>query len=321
MSTDQNLQRTVDRFLAHKRAHGRKSHSEEKELRLLVTFDTEHDAGRLSDLTPASLEQFLGSRSRSRPKSFNHLRNAVGCLMDWAVSQQLIAVSPLRTRRRRVTSDRIPFLFDPGQARQLLDAAGALSDNPRAARGDLPHDVRVCYGLGLRAGEVCGLRLGDVDTTRALLVVRGGKFGKTRLVPHGQRIAALLAAQLQRRRDDDATGNEEPLFTFVASRPAHPCTASQVFHRVVMALDLPVPDGVSPPTLHSLRHSFAVGCLLRWYRQGLDPASRVYQLSTSIGHVDPSSTAIYLTITPELLDEANRRFEQYVATAWTESER
>ena len=40
-----------------------------------------------------------------------------------------------------------------------------------------------------------------------------------------------------------------------------------------------------------------------------------------MGHVDPSSTAIYLTITTELLDEANRRFEQYAAPAWTEAER
>jgi hypothetical protein len=30
MSADQNLQQTVDRFLAHKRALGRKYHSEEK---------------------------------------------------------------------------------------------------------------------------------------------------------------------------------------------------------------------------------------------------------------------------------------------------
>ena len=71
-----------------------------------------------------------------------------------------------------------------------------------------------------------------------------------------------------------------------------------------------MPDGVSPPTLHSLRHSFAVGCLLRWYREGLDPAARLHQLSTFMGHVDPASTAVYLTITPALLEEANRRFER-----------
>ena len=86
-------------------------------------------------------------------------------------------------------------------------------------------------------------------------------------------------------------------------------------------LDLAVPEGVSPPTLHSLRHSFAVGCLLRWYREGLDPSSRLHQLSTFMGHVDPASTAIYLTITPALLAEANRRFEDFALHGRTEAPR
>lgn len=257
--TAHSLQQTVDQFLAHKRALGRKYHSEERELRLLVAFATERDALRLVDLTPALLEQFLDSRARAQPRSFNHLRGAVSRLLDWAVTQQLIAASPLRTRHRRTTSQRIPFLFDPIQARRLLDAAGAL---PALQRGPTYQTMfALCYGLGLRAGEVCGLRLEDVDTARALLIVRGGKFGKSRLVPHGPRIAALLAAQIQRRRDNDAIDAQQPLFAFVGSRAVHPCTASQVFHRLVMALELPVGDGVAPPTLHSLRHSFAVGCL------------------------------------------------------------
>jgi hypothetical protein len=62
----------------------------------------------------------------------------------------------------------------------------------------------------------------------------------------------------------------------------------------------------------------AVGCLLRCYRQGLDPASRLHQLSTFMGHVDPISTAVYLTITPTLLQEANRRYEAFAEPIWTE---
>ena len=83
-------------------------------------------------------------------------------------------------------------------------------------------------------------------------------------------------------------------------------------------LDLAVPDGVSPPTLHGLRHSFAVGCLLRWYREGIDPAARLHQLSTFMGHVDPVSTAVYLTITPQLLDQASQRFEAFAEPAWAQ---
>jgi len=319
----ESIESVVERFLEHKRAHGRKYLSEQAELRLLVRFAAERGAVGIGELTPAMLDDFLASRPRSRPRSFNHLLGVVGCLLDWAVSQRLLEASPLRARRRRATTKRIPFLFDPTQARLLLNTAGALADNARAPqRGATYRTIfALCYGLGLRAGEACGLRLGDVETDRDLLVVRGGKFGKSRLVPHGPRIATLLAEQLERRHRGGALGEQEPLFTFDGSRRVHPTTASQTFHKLMLALDLPVPAGVSPPTLHSLRHSFAVGCLLRWYREGLDPSVRLHQLSTFMGHVDPASTAVYLTITPALLQQASGRFEAFAEHAWTEVQR
>ncbi len=76
---------------------------------------------------------------------------------------------------------------------------------------------------------------------------------------------------------------------------------------------------MAPPRLHSLRHSFAVATLLRWYRAGIDPGQRLIHLSTFLGHVDPISTAWYLTVTAELLDEANTRFEQFAAPVIVEN--
>ena len=313
----------IEQFIAHKRAHGRKYHSEARELALLVRFAAEYDISCLGELTPALLEDFLASRPRPRPRGFNHLLGVVRCLLDWAVSWGLLEASPLQARRHRVTEQRIPFLFDPVQARRLLDAAAALPDGPRApGRGATYHGIfALCYGLGLRAGEACGLRLGDVDAGRSLLVVRGGKFGKSRLVPHGPRVAALVSGHVARRARAGATDAQAPLFTFDGRRPVHPGTASQAFHHLVAALELPVPAGVSPPTLHSLRHSFAVGCLLRWYREGIDPSARLGQLSTFMGHVEPRSTSVYLTMTPQLLDQASRRFEAFAAPAWTQAAR
>jgi integrase len=313
----------VERFIAHKRAHGRKYHSEARELVLLVRFAAEHQVSCLDGLTPALLEDFLASRPRSHPRGFNHLLGVVRCLLDWAVTWGLLEASPLQARRRRVTEQRIPFLFDPVQARRLLDAAAALPDDPRApARGPTYHAIfALCYGLGLRAGEACGLRLGDVDADRSLLIVRGGKFGKSRLVPHGPRVGALVSNHVARRAGATAIDAQTPLFTFDGRRPVHPGTASQAFHHLVAALELPVPDGVSPPRLHDLRHSFAVGCLLRWYREGVDPSARLGQLSTFMGHVEPRSTSVYLTMTPQLLAEASRRFEAFAAPAWTQAAR
>jgi integrase len=316
-----NLASAVGDFLAHKRALGRRYLTEQATLRLLLVFAGQHGVTELRQLTPALLEEFVASRPRERARSFNHLVGIVGRFLDWAVTQQRLQASPLRTTRRRETAQRLPFLFDTVHARQLLDAAAALPDNPRATgRGPTYHAIFVlCYGLGLRAGEACTLRLGDIDVDRHLLVVCGGKFGKSRLVPHGPRIGQLLARQLERRQAAGSAAPDAPLFSFDGRRSVHPGSASQTFHRLVVELAFPVPDGVTPPHLHSLRHSFAVGCLLRWYREGLDPATRLCQLATFLGHVDPASTAVYLTITPELLVEANRRFEAFAQPAWSKT--
>jgi integrase len=315
-----SLASAIADFLAHKRALGRKYRTEESTLRLLLAFADQHEVSDLRGLTPCLLEEFVASRPRPRARSFNHLVGVLGCFLDWAVTQQRLDASPWHRTRRRDTAARLPFLFDVAQARRLLEAAAALPDNPRATgRGPTYHAIfALCYGLGLRAGEACGLRLDDVDIDRQLLVVRGGKFGKSRLVPHGPRIGQLLADQLERRRVEGAPEHDAPLFTFDGRRSVHPGTASQTFHRLVVELGFPVPEGVTPAHLHSLRHSFAVGCLLRWYREGLDPSTRLYQLSTFMGHVDPTSTAVYLTITPQLLAEANQRFEAFAQPAWSE---
>lgn len=321
MSRNISVEDAAGRFLAHKRALGRKYHSEQSELRLLSRFAAGKNAG-LGDLTPALMEEFLGSRPRQRPRSFNHLLGVADGLFRWAIAQELLDSAPALPRPRKAASGRVPFLFTAVQARALPAAAALLPDNSRArGRGHVYQAIfALCYGLGLRAAEACGMRLGDIDASRSLLTVRGGKFGKDRLVPHGPRIGALVAAQAERRRSGDpAAGPGSPLFTFDGRRSIHPGTASQAFHHLVPALALPVPDGVSSPRLHDLRHSFAVGCLLRWYREDGDPQSRLHQLSTFMGHVDPESTAVYLTITADLLAEANRRFESFAGPAWLEA--
>jgi hypothetical protein len=58
---------------------------------------------------------------------------------------------------------------------------------------------------------------------------------------------------------------------------------------------------------------------------GVDPPlgtiTQARRKSTFMGHVDPASTAVYLTITGELLDEASRRFEAFAEPAWVEAVR
>jgi site-specific recombinase XerD len=304
----------IEEFLAHKRGLGRRYAVEEKTLRLLDRYLIDRQVDRLDQLTPDLLDAFLASRPRRRPRSYNHLLGTVRRLFDWIIKQGDLERSPVQATARRQTSQRIPFIFDLPAAKRLLATAKALPDNPRAPmRGETYHAVfAILYGLGLRVGEVCRLRVRDVDLDRRLLVIRESKFYKSRLVPFGPRMQAMLGEYLQARaRRLGSLPPDAPVFSFTVRGEVHPCTVSQTFHTLVPRLQLQIPPGSSSPRLHDLRHSFAVGTLLQWYRTGTDPGAGLLKLATFLGHVDASSTAVYLTITTALLDEANRRFEAF----------
>jgi len=307
----------MERYLAAKRALGCRFVSEEKELRLFDRFLVRRRLTRIRAVTPAIVEMFLASRSRNRPRSFNHMLGVLRRLFGWMVAQGKLRRSPLRQRPRRETSHRVPFIFDPAEARRLLDVASALPSIPSVPlRGPTYHLIfALLYALGIRVGEVSRLLRRDVDLTRQLLIVRDTKFGKSRLVPFGPRVGALLARYLELRYAATDCSPDSALFCFRQGRTIHPCTISQTFHALVPRLRLPVRAGVGLPRVHDLRHSFAVRALLRWYREGADPQAHLLHLSTFLGHVSPSSTAVYLTITHELLDEAGERFERFASIA------
>lgn len=178
------------------------------------------------------------------------------------------------------------------------------------------------YALGLRVGEVSRLRQADVDFERQLLSIRQTKFAKDRLVPFGPRLGQALAtclAELAHRFGPRRP--EASLFSLNAGNPIRPGTITQTFHHLVTADPaFAPPPGVSAPHLHCLRHSFAVGTLLRWYRAEVDVGARLIHLATFLGHAGPTLIAWYLTITEALLDEANRRFERFAAPCMQEEQ-
>jgi hypothetical protein len=51
--------------------------------------------------------------------------------------------------------------------------------------------------------------------------------------------------------------------------------------------------------------------LTSWYRQGANVQRLLHLLSVYLGHVHIRHTQVYLSMTPELLQEANKRFENY----------
>ena len=310
-------------YLTHKRALGAGFHVEELTLRLFDRFLVEQHITTIEAVTPDVVDAFLASRPRTRPRSYNHLLGTLARCCAWLASQRRLVASPVRARPRRVTSHRLPFLFDQAMARRLLEIARGLPDTGGTkGRGETYRTIfAVLYGLGLRVGEAARLTVEDVELDRQLLVIRASKFGKSRLVPFGPRLGVALADYLMLRRTQvPVLVPGAPLFSIRSQRAIHPCTISQTFHHMVPKLGLVVPHGVGAPRVHDLRHSFAVGTLLGWYQRGLDPNAHLLHLSTFLGHVDPASTAVYLTITPALMEAASQRFRQFAEAVFPEDQ-
>jgi integrase len=311
----------IEKFIAHKRSVGRRYDVEEKTLALLDDYLVQRRVRSLKGVDPTFIDEFLLSRRRSRPRSYNHLRCTVSRLFAYLVSRDKLSQTPMRSPSRRSRYERTPFIFDKTDARRLLAIARTLPDKGGTIdRGNTYYVLfAILYALGLRVGEVCRLRTEDVDFDRRLLVIRETKFYKTRLVPFGPKIEALVVNHLRRKQQTPySSSTDQPLFCLRGGRPINPCTVSLTFHQLVPRLRLKIPPGVSPPRLHDIRHSCAVGALTRWYRDGVDPQARLHTLATFLGHVDINSTAIYLTTTPTLLDLANRRFAAFAAATLNE---
>lgn len=303
----------LNAFVQFKRALGCKYRTEAAALRLLDTYLSERRISALKQVNSQIIDAFLTSRPREHARSYNHLVGTVRRFFDWALMQGLVDHNPVTTTCRRVTGQRIPYLFSLEDARKLLEVSRNLRSNPRAPHRALVYETAfaLLYGLGLRVGEVSRILVGDVQFKDATLLIRDSKFYKSRLVPFGPRMGERLARYVKQRYGPHPDP-EQPLFSFTTRGAVNECTFSQTFHALLPCLELDIRAGVCAPRLHDLRHAFAVGTLLRWYRSGIDPNTRLIHLSTFLGHANPASTAVYLTITDELLFEADRKFRAFV---------
>jgi integrase len=199
-----------------------------------------------------------------------------------------------------------PYVYSAVDLTALLSATDTLVSPLRTAT------YKTLLGLitvtGMRVGETIALDDGDVDRRRAVLVIRKAKFAKSREIPlHSSSMQALE----RYRRDRDRLAPQRRTSSFFVSTVGTRLiyqNVHQTFLRLIYAAGL---GRRRPrPTIHDLRHSFAIRTVLDWYRDGVDVEARLPLLSTYLGHVGPSSTYWYLSAVPELLEAATVRLER-----------
>lgn len=141
--------------------------------------------------------------------------------------------------------------------------------------------LTLLYSAGLRLGEVCRLRVADIDSGRMLIAVRQGKGKKDRYVPLSPVTLDLL------RQWWRATHPAGYLFPSPkdSSRPLCRCTVQRAVK--VAAVRAGITKRISPRTL---RHSFATHLM----EQGT--STRVIQVL--LGHSHVRTTETYTHVSP-----------------------
>jgi integrase len=177
-----------------------------------------------------------------------------------------------------------------------------------------PKTAVALFGLiassGLRISEAVKLTKPDVDLDLGILRITQGKFGKSRLVPIHQSTLAALRQYVQHRDRHPRAGNSTAFFLNGFGRPLSCNTAQGTFSVIRKALGWTT-KGRRSPRIHDLRHTFAVQCILRWYKENADVDQRIAGLATYLGHAHVSDTYWYLTAVPELFEVTSNRFEHY----------
>jgi len=302
----------VDEYIMFKRAKGMRFKSQAMTLR---QFSQRVGPIDVAQVTPTAVTGYL-YRSKTITSSWHQRYSTLNMLYRYATTRGFAKSSPLPTILPQKAKYARPYVYSVDEIRKLLDASKILDSKHKVGEFSVSTFralLLLLYGAALRSSEAVSLTMEDVDLAKSLLTIRDSKFFKTRLVPMGPKLTAVLQDYLKIRRE--MYGQPRPASAFFLNNQgkAFPQqTADRYFRFVREAAGVRRTDGAyNQPRLHDLRHSFAVHRLVSWYKQGANVQKLLPQLSTYLGHVGIAETSVYLTMTPELLQEANRRFEHY----------
>lgn len=301
----------VTQYVTFCRALGERCRT--KEIMLRAFCRAVGPRARLSRIRASEVTAFLDG-SGPLTNSWHNRYWALKGFFQFAISRGELAKAPLPTAIPKRVPTLVPYIYSREEIRRLLDSIPAVHHRQRLLE---PPTLRaillVLYGAGLRSGEALRLEVADVDLTRSLLTIRNTKFFKSRLVPVSPDLTHVLSEYTRwRAATHPAAGATKTFFVNRRGEAVPRSILESAFQRLREHAGVRRTDGARfQPRMHDLRHAFAVHRLTAWYRQDADVQRLVYHLSVYLGHAHLANTQVYLTMTPELLQQAGSRFERY----------
>jgi integrase/recombinase XerD len=268
----------------------------------------------IHDIHPDVILDFM-NRGRTTHETRSMKYRVLAGLFRFAVARDHLRASPMpKSPRVRVHSSFVPYIYSMAELKRLVAAVPAATADPYHTidADTLRAFLLVLYGAGLRRGEAIRLKTKDLDLSQSLMHVRGTKFFKTRIVPMGDDLTAVMRTFISRPGEHYSAGSDSLLFSSRDGTPLNATTLGVTFRRLCSIAGIHRDGGSRmQPRMHDLRHSAAVHRVVEWYRRDADLNDLLPKLATYLGHAGLSGTQRYLTMTHELLTEASARFEAF----------
>ena len=236
-------------------------------------------------LNAAKVTAFVVARTPNQSRSLasttvTALRSFLGYLYaEGLIKQQLTAAVPTVAGWRLAT---LPKTLQPREVQTLLEACDRRT---RMGRRDFAV-LTILVRLGLRASEVAGLRLDDIDWRAGSILIRG-KGNQIEPLPLPQDVGGAVVAYLRRGRPATAADRS----VFVRIRAPHRALSGIGVSEIVVAAARRA--GLGDIRAHLLRHTVA--------SQLLRAGSPLPEIGQLLRHRHISTTAVYAKVDRDAL--------------------
>lgn len=235
-----------------------------------------------------TLTQYLrkfGGSSVTRARKLSTMRAYARFLLKI----KRINADPTEELEAPIRRKKLPKVLSKAQAENLLDQdpPGKTPLRDRAI-------LEIMYSAGLRASEVVGIRMNDLDLPNGVVQVEG-KGSKQRMTLFGRTCAGAISRYLQGERVQPSSPRpDDAVFTNGQGRGLTSRTVQNIIKR--WALSSGLPPETSP---HTLRHSFATHLL--------DGGADLKTVQQLLGHESLATTQVYTHISIERLQDTVRK--------------